>query len=69
MQDLGVNGQVAVCPQLVWNPEALRDCHALPDLETVFRPDLAKGFVVSPMRGIVERTLDWLALDHRYAKA
>jgi putative transposase len=43
---------------------------AMPDLaiEIVRRSDYAKGFVVEPMRWIVERTIGWLGRCRRLAK-
>jgi len=44
--------------------------HAMPELETeiVRRCDQVKGFVVLPMRWIVERTIAWLNRCRRLAK-
>ena len=37
-------------------------------LETVRRPDAAKGFVLLPRRWVVERTFAWLGRNRRLAK-
>jgi transposase len=44
--------------------------NAMPDLmiEIVRRSDHAKGFVVEPLRWIVERTIGWLGRCRRLAK-
>lgn len=56
---------MAAMPQISFK-DALRSCGKW-TIETIKRPDAAKGFEVLPRRWVVERTLAWLNRNRRLA--